>query len=404
MRRNAVLGLALAVGVGGAGCNKSRSGEIIPLGALLSLTGNLASSGSEQLEAAALAVSEINHAGGVLGAQLTLISKDDGTDVERGRAAAQALINAHVPVIIGSDDSAITLAVAELTQGEQVAVLSPSATATQLTHLGDQGWVNRTCGSDALQAKLLAKRARAQGFSKVAIIRSPDDYGTGMAQAFAKAFHDIGGNVTLEVAYAKDAASYVPLLTPVFETNPEAVLLIAYPVEGARVMTDWLSSGFKQTYWFFSNSLEDAAFITGVGASRFNFPHEGTGPGTPIGVRYSRFQAAFRVAYAQDPTSASFSANAYDAVYLAALAMSAAGKVEGGNLHDAMVAVSAVGKIVGPENFAEARTAAEAGTDIDYEGASGSVDMNQSGDVVAPYDLWMVQNGALIVTQKSISP
>ena len=67
-------------------------------------------------------------------------------------------------------------------------------------------------------------------------------------------------------------------------------------------------------------------------------------------------------------------------------------------------AVSAGGTTYGPADFAKAVADIHAGKDINYDGASGNVDFDSSGDVKAPYDIWKVQGGAITVIESGVNP
>jgi hypothetical protein len=58
----------------------------------------------------------------------------------------------------------------------------------------------------------------------------------------------------------------------------------------------------------------------------------------------------------------------------------------------------------GPGQFAAAAAAIRAGTPVDYEGASGPIDFDMNGDVVAPYDVWKVSGGMIVVAQQAVVP
>ena len=68
--------------VSALGCGKS--GSTITIGSLLSQTGQLATIGQEELQAAQLAVDQINDGGGVLGSSLVLINADDKSETNTG--------------------------------------------------------------------------------------------------------------------------------------------------------------------------------------------------------------------------------------------------------------------------------------------------------------------------------
>src|SRR4051794_6557854 len=106
VRGTVVLALLL-VGCNGGGSQRAK----LELGAVLSTTGDLATVGTEELQALTLAMDEINAAGGVLGKDLTVVNKDDGTDDVKGEAAAHALVDLGVPIVFGAVASDVTLKV-----------------------------------------------------------------------------------------------------------------------------------------------------------------------------------------------------------------------------------------------------------------------------------------------------
>ena len=57
-----------------------------------------------------------------------------------------------------------------------------------------------------------------------------------------------------------------------------------------------------------------------------------------------------------------------------------------------------------PAQYATAAADAKAGKDVDYDGVSGAVDLDATGEVVAPYDIWKVMGGGITIVEPSISP
>ena len=68
-------------------CSSSSSKPKITVGAVLSQSGDCASGVDEIVEAANLAIEEINAAGGELGSELQLIIRDDRSNEDRSRSA-----------------------------------------------------------------------------------------------------------------------------------------------------------------------------------------------------------------------------------------------------------------------------------------------------------------------------
>ena len=395
----------LALCVTGIGCG-GKQADTVTIGAIMSQTGSLATIGQEELQAAQLAVDEINAAGGVLGgSRLALINADDKSDPAGATAAATTLVASdHVPAIVGAIASGSTIPASMVSSPANVVMISDTSTSPQIT--GMSPFLFRTCPSDALQGKLIAKRAMAEGLTSVAITYVPGPYGSGLADTFASSFTALGGTVTYQQMYTEGQPSYAGLLGAIYATNPQAILLIAYPVDGAQIIKDYNSAfASKQTTWFFTDAIEDPSFVQAVGANNFTFKHEGTGSSQPSGPAYSAYAAAYNATYGRAPDPGTFSANVYDATYLVALAIEQAGKADGSAIAAALRGVAdSPGTTVGPGQWAAALAAIHAGSDVDYDGASGPVDVDGSGDVIAPYDIWKVEGGAITTTEKSVSP
>jgi branched-chain amino acid transport system substrate-binding protein/neutral amino acid transport system substrate-binding protein len=90
-----------------------------------------------------------------------------------------------------------------------------------------------------------------------------------------------------------------------------------------------------------------------------------------------------------------FDPNTWDAAAVLALAAEAAQSNEGTAIRDALNEVAnAPGEPV--SDVCQALELVREGTDIDYQGASGTVDFNAEGDVVGSYDVWTVTDEGAI--------
>lgn len=388
--RCSLLALALLT----AGCTgDGEEEELVQIGSILSTSGDLAGIGAFMISSATLAVEEINASGGVLGKTLQIVNIDDRTEAGgAGEAAAQHLENG-VPVVIGAIGSSYTMETVEYASQGMV-VISPTSTSPALTTIEDNGYLFRTCPSDALQGALMAGRAIDAGLTRAAILHVPGAYGEGMAETFEVAFEEAGGEVTFSEAYEEGKSSYSDVLAEIVATEPDTIILPAYPVDGARIVSDYLT-GFsgEEIFFYLSDALADDDFINLVGADNFHFGHEGTAP-SGRGPFYDDFAAAYEAQTGDEPGI--YQSNVYDAVYLAALAIEAAGSLEAETIRDALGEIAVGGEAHGP---ATAMDAAASGADLNFEGASGSLDFDEYGDVSGSYAVWSVSEGAVEVSE-----
>ena len=72
----------------------------------------------------------------------------------------------------------------------------------------DGGWFFRTSPSDARQGQVLADIAISRGQTDMAVTYTNNDYGKGLADAFASAYEAVGGTITVMSGHEDDKADY----------------------------------------------------------------------------------------------------------------------------------------------------------------------------------------------------
>lgn len=184
------------------GDDDAETGAPLKLGGLLPETGDLALANPPLAAGAALAIKEVNAAGGVLGEPVEWIDGDDGTNPDKAKRVVASHVAAGVHVIIGSAASGISRAVLPDVVAAGLVLFSPSNTAADLTSADDKGLYFRTAPSDLLQGKALADVIMRDGPQQIAIVARKDSYGEGLQ-----------GNVRTELEKAGIAAGQIKLLT-----------------------------------------------------------------------------------------------------------------------------------------------------------------------------------------------
>src|SRR5690606_19248743 len=98
----------------------------------------------------------------------------------------------------------------------------------------------------------------------------------------------------------------------------------------------------------------------------------------------------------QDP-SAVYGPQSYDAVFALALAIEKNGSADREGLSQALREVTgAPGEVIQPGEWSKAVELIKAGTDIDYQGASGELEFDEAGDVPGGIDYYVVENGEVV--------
>ncbi|MCB1031064.1 MAG: ABC transporter substrate-binding protein, partial [Acidimicrobiales bacterium] len=212
------------------GGRKEGDGELV-IGAVLPQSGNLSALGPAMIQGGAMAVEDINAAGGVLGKDVKYIVKDDGgaADDDLALTGAEELINNEgVDLILGAAASGTTKSIIDSVVSSGTAQCSPSNTGSDLTQWADKGLYFRTPPVDDLQAQALAKVISDDGHVNVAIIAQNSDYGTGFVRYLAPALKDGGAEVVENVTYDLSGTGIDAEVEKVVQSEPDAVALIGY--------------------------------------------------------------------------------------------------------------------------------------------------------------------------------
>lgn len=377
------------------------SGEPLKIGVLVPFTGALSNFGPEYEQAAKLAAKCINNAGGVNGGEVVIVTGDTGTNAQQGVAEATRLVDVEgVSAIMGAAASSVSLAVAEsVAAPNQILMISPASTSPALTAASDNDFLFRTPISDAAQGVVLAQLVKDElGLNSVCTMYVNNAYGLGLSQRFGQAYQAVGGTLTASVPHDDaQAVSYASQLQECTAGGPEALVAISYPVGQATVyLKEAIEGGIIDNFVFVDGTKDDEMF-TELGWENFD-GMKGTAPGALETEFGTEFDDAFEGEYG-NAYGVPFVREAYDAVVVMALAAAKAGSnTDSVAIRDALRDVAnEPGDTYGPsgDDIQGALEAIAAGDDINYQGASGSVDFDAAGDVVfGAIEVWEVDAAA----------
>lgn len=373
----------------------------IKVGTLLSHTGPLKEFGPNIQNGAVLAAKQMAAAG----FEIEMIHEDSETSAIPATNAAKKLVEVDkVVAIIGALASGVTVPVAEsVTCPNNVIMISPASTSPLITVLPadkNKDFLFRTCPSDALQG-VIAGRLAASYNKTAAVLYVNNPYGQGLAEEFKRSFERVGGKVLAMVPHDEKAAeSYNAELKKALAGNPDRLAAFSYP-EHAKIYLKEAIEFFNYKHFLFCDGTKSEDIAKALGAK--NVANQmGTAPGTAGGDPYVMFSSDYRMEYGKLPPLP-FITNAYDGTAVVGLAAYAA-KVKGmqltsTNIRDMMRFVAnPPGEVIKPGEFKKAFGLLKEGKQINYEGAAGSVDFDQNGDVVTPIEVWKYNRKGEIVT------
>jgi ABC-type branched-subunit amino acid transport system substrate-binding protein len=223
---------------------KGANDGVFTVGTLLPVTGSLAFLGPPEVDAAKLAINDINAAGGVPGFKKVVLEEGDSGDSSTNTATqtVNRLLPKNIDVLIGAASSSVTLNVLDLVTSNGVLMISGANTSPALTTAKDHGLYWRTAPSDVLQGQFLGSLILQDGHSKVAIMSLQDAYGDGLNANVTKAINEGGGQVVANVVYDPKATDFSADVAKVKAAGPDAIVLIGFD-ESAQVIQELVKQG-----------------------------------------------------------------------------------------------------------------------------------------------------------------
>lgn len=242
------------------------TGDEILIGEVGSLTGSEATFGTSTRDGIALAIKQINDAGGVKGKKLRVITLDDqGKPEEAATAVTKLITQDKVTAILGEVASSRSLAMAPIAQANKVPMVTPSSTNPKVTEVGD--YIFRVCFIDPFQGAVMAKfAANTLKVKRAAILRDiKNDYSVGLANFFAETFKKHGGQIVIDQSYSAGDVDFKSQLTSIKTQSPEVVFVPGYYTEVGLIARQARELGIKAP--MLGGDGWDSAKLTEIGGN-----------------------------------------------------------------------------------------------------------------------------------------
>ncbi len=227
--------LVIAVGLG-IGLSRRSGGKEIRIGGNFELTGGVASFGVSARNGIVLALEQANEQDVLDGYKIKLIEADNKSDnAETTNMATKLITKDNVVAMLGPVISSNSIAAANVAQEMQVPMLTPTATAPDVTKVGD--YIFRACFMDDFQAIAMAEFAyNTLGSRKAAmLVNSGDPYSTALASFFRQRFEELGGQIVAEEKYLSKDTEFRPQLTKIKSSGADMIYIPGYYEEQGAI-------------------------------------------------------------------------------------------------------------------------------------------------------------------------
>jgi ABC-type branched-subunit amino acid transport system substrate-binding protein len=382
----ASLVLAALVGLGACSTSNKQAGGRhklnLKIGALVPLSGTEQPFGATGQKAVNLALGEIRKAIDTADAShtVTITHENYRSDPKLAQDFAGRLQRTGTSCLVGPWSNVAVIPVATtISVPKKIVTITPAAGSDALEKLEIGGYLNRTVAPDRLQGQALATTiADALGGAKgkkvsVAALRAI--YGIDLVQSFSGAWQKLGGKVAARVIYESNLPDYKKQAAELVAPKPDAFVFFDFQETYLKLATELIKTHkWKPSRSFAADSLAVGSLGQSGGATV-----EGLRGVAPSWPRFGASAKAFARLWQTGPPPAyrqPYDPQAFDATVLCYLSAVAAGSTNGSRMRTQVRAVSSPpGTKYTWRQLGEAIRALEAGKEIDYDGASGPLDI-----------------------------
>ena len=299
--------------------DSAADGSVFKIGGIGPTTGAAAIYGSAVMNAAQIAVDEINEAGGINGYQVEFKAEDDQSDAEKSVNAYNSLKDWGMQVLMGTVTTTPCIAVADKTAEDGMFEITPSASSTDVIENDN---VFQACFTDpnlgTASAQYIGENKLA---TKVAVIYdSSDVYSSGIYEKFAQEAPNQGLEVVDAEAFTADSnKDFSTQLQKAKESGAELVFLPIYYTEASLILQQANTMGYAPQF-FGCDGMDGILQVENFDVKLA----EGLMLLTPFAADATddltvNFVKSYEEAYGETPIQ--FAADAYDAVYIIKAAM-----------------------------------------------------------------------------------
>jgi branched-chain amino acid transport system substrate-binding protein len=209
----------------------SRAQQPIRIGASVAITGRDQVQGGYVREGYLLCQNHVNEKGGVLGRTIEFVIRDDGSDSKTGIALYEKLITEDkVDAVMGPYGSAMTDAVADVTEKHRKIMVAPAAGTTSIWEKGRRYLIMVLSPLEAATEGTIDLAAR-NGLKTIALVNVDTLPGKAVAKGALELAKKRGLEVVLHETYPPGTTDFSAILNKVKAAKPDVVVANYIPAE-----------------------------------------------------------------------------------------------------------------------------------------------------------------------------
>jgi ABC-type branched-subunit amino acid transport system substrate-binding protein len=355
-----------------------------------------------------IAVEEVNEAGGPLGAEVELITRDTAYSAQQYKEVTTQLINSDDAAMITGWGSAPFAAHIDWMIDQKTPNFTGFAgdpvLATRGGHkgtddLGDDEWIWRTVIGDSFAAKGVGAWVADNGVSKLGVLTGTTPTILGPTNQFKSGYTGNGGEVVTEIKLQAGQSDYSTKLGQMPWDEIDAFWHSFTKSDMIVFLRQWAESEGADTPGFLQEAGNNQDVINQMGDQLEGKDLITYGAEPEQSTAYERVKQKFDERNENEEWLPQFTPAAYDDVTIGMLALHKSGatgsieEIREGIQRNVRAVSTPPGTTV--TSFKEGKEALDNGDEINYEGATTNCNFTKHGNVLSPVGLFQLTPGGL---------
>lgn len=323
----------------------------VKVGILLPLSGPIAPIGQNNRRGHALAIDEINAAGGIKsmgGAKLVMIDGDTQGNPKVGIQETEKLARQGVSVILGAYQSNVTFPTTQIAEKLGVPYIDPIAIADSITEGRNFKYTFKVApkaswyARDQLQFIKWAGEKAGKPVKRIVLMYEDTLFGQSTSKGQAESAKELGIEVLEKISYPADTPDITPTISRVKQIAPDGLLLVSYISDAVLITKTMKELGVDLPILGTSAGHIDPAYIANLGPlAEYSFT---VGEWNPDLKKPGAAAIAERFAKKFNVPMNGHAAETYMSTIVLANALERAGSADRAKLRDALAKTNICGK------------------------------------------------------------
>jgi branched-chain amino acid transport system substrate-binding protein len=239
--------------------------EPIKVGVTVSLSGDYAAPGSEQLQGIQMWAHDLNARGALLGRPVEIVYYDDKSDAEVSEALYERLVSEDkVDLLLGPYSSGLTLAASRVAEKHHVPMVATGASSTDIWSRGNKYIFQVDAPADTY-LNLVITSAKKAGLATIALLYAGTDFTRQVAEGVRVEAAKQGVEIVFDEEFSQGSSDFAAIIGRMRAKNPDVVIGATYLDGSIAVMKQAKKSGLSPRAFVFTVGPALAEFGEALG-------------------------------------------------------------------------------------------------------------------------------------------